>query len=288
MPHWPPACYAAGMKWAAWLAALLLTPMISLAASSVPNPFTDFWTFLFENRLFLYQSPNEQGYVLRIRPILPARLNKKWTLISVPIFRIGTLPKKEPNGYVDRFAGFGDLDYGALLTTNDENRLKLALGPWVTAPTGSNPTLSLGRWLAGPALGAAYFDSDWLASVLFVQEWPISGAVSGAEKPATSLFTAYSMFTRNLSDGWQIGTTPELFVFWDAPSGKKVLFPAGLGAGKTFVRGGELLNIFLEAKYYWVRPEAYSATWLIELRFRFGFQRPGSSIPVTKGAPGEP
>jgi hypothetical protein len=60
---------------------------------------------------------------------------------------------------------------------------------------------------------------------------------------------------------------PSMQVDWTESSGNKVLFPVGLGFGKTVHIGGFPVQLWVEADYYAVRPDDLSAPrWGIDIQ----------------------
>ena len=92
------------------------------------------------------------------------------------------------------------------------------------------------------------------------QWWSIGG-----DSPATSRFDLQYQVMRSLPDGWQIGTTPDIFVDWKAEDGEKLTLPVGLGVYKVLPFESVPIQVGGEVLYSVVRPSLVGETWV----FRF-------------------
>ena len=73
-------------------------------------------------------------------------------------------------------------------------------------------------------------------------------------------------FVRTLPNGWTVGTNPNMFVDWEAPSGNKVSFPVGLQVGKLRKLGPMPVKFDLQVQYYAVHPQVYGSKWNVQLQ----------------------
>jgi hypothetical protein len=78
--------------------------------------------------------------------------------------------------------------------------------------------------------------------------------------------STYYSFVYFFSNGWSVGTNPNLLVNWEASRGNKVTFPVGLQVGKLVKLGHMPVKFDVQAQYYPVHPELLSPKWNIQLQ----------------------
>ncbi|MEM5458114.1 hypothetical protein VSR69_25185 [Paraburkholderia phytofirmans] len=177
---------------------------------------------------------------LLLRPTVPVGPN---SLIGVPqIFR-GTVPlstRPDPSGGYN--TGLGDLNLFDIFLLS-EGDVQLGVGPLVTMPTATDPSLGTGKWQAGLAAVAVSATRARLIGGLVQWQHSFAGQSS---RPTTQSLTAQPFGIFNLPGGWYIRSTG-IWTF-DLQHGSYYI-PVGLGAGKAWKGGSTIYNAFIEPQY---------------------------------------
>jgi hypothetical protein len=74
----------------------------------------------------------------------------------------------------------------------------------------------------------------------------------------------------HFSDGWSVGSSPEITANWIASGGKWTV-PVGGGFGKAFHLGGQAMKLDFNAFYNAIRPKAGNDIWLLQVKLTFQF-----------------
>jgi hypothetical protein len=175
-----------------------------------------------------------------LRPTIPVGPNG---VIPVPeIFRV-TAPistRPDPSGGYN--TGLGDINlFDIFLLSQGETQI--GVGPLVTAPTATDPTLGTGKWQAG--LAAVVVNANKARLIGALVQWQRSFA-GQSSRPTVQSLTAQPFGILNLPDGWYIRSTG-VWTF-DLQRGNYYV-PVGLGAGKAWRGGSTIYNAFMEPQY---------------------------------------
>jgi hypothetical protein len=175
-----------------------------------------------------------------LRPTVPVGPNG---VIPVPeIFRM-TLPistRPDPNGGYN--TGLGDINlFDIFLLSQGETQI--GVGPLVTLPTATDPTLGTGKWQAGLAGVVVNANKARLLGALV--QWQHSFAGQSA-RPTVQSLTAQPFGIFNLPEGWYIRSTGTWT--FDLQHGNYYI-PLGLGGGKAWKSGTTIFNAFVEPQY---------------------------------------
>ncbi|MGF6779598.1 hypothetical protein P3T21_004827 [Paraburkholderia sp. GAS334] len=176
---------------------------------------------------------------LLLRPTVPVAPG----LIGVPqIFR-GTLPistRPDPTGGYN--TGLGDINLFDIFLLS-QGDVQIGVGPLLTMPTATDPSLGTGKWQAGLAAVAVSATKARLLGALV--QWQHSFAGQSG-RPTTQSLTAQPFGIFNLPGGWYIRST-DTWTF-DLQHGSYYI-PVGLGAGKAWKGGSTIYNAFIEPQY---------------------------------------
>ncbi|MDR5763131.1 hypothetical protein [Caballeronia sp. LZ035] len=175
-----------------------------------------------------------------LRPTVPIGPNG---IVPVPeIFRM-TVPistRPDPSGGYN--TGLGDINlFDIFLLSQGETQF--GVGPLVTAPTATDPTLGTGKWQAG--LAAVVVNANKARLIGALVQWQHSFA-GQSSRPTVQSLTAQPFGLFNLPDGWYIRSTG-VWTF-DLQRGNYYI-PVGLGAGKAWRGGSTIYNAFIEPQY---------------------------------------
>ncbi len=276
-----------------------LTPegKIDLEALSkqMDNPLGNLWILWMQNDTITIK-----GFPLRgtqtinatlIQPIMPVPLTKDWlwvnrpvlSLISTPIPNLdtsgfGQFPGLFPEGpsfgalqsqvSTSRKFEFGDMVYMGMLAPAElpdlgKGKLIWGLGPTWTFPTATHDFVGSGKYSVGPAGLLMYMDQEIKAGVI-AQQWVSFAGES--DRPDVSNANIQPLFYYSLPHLWQVGTSPNILVNWEAGSGNKWTVPLGGGVNKTMLLF-EKLPVRFEVDVYYaaIHPDDVGQRWT----FRF-------------------
>ena len=232
------------------------------------NPLASLSLMQFQQNTNWIGLPSSQGEAvqsnLQIQPLLPVSLTDNWNLISRPVLQMyNSTPYVSPTVQEKRVTGFGDtvlafaLSPGRALVGN----WLLAAGPTFILPTATESLIGQKKWQFGPTVAVGYAGQHFLTYV-FTQQWfPIGG--NGKK---TNQMSTYYSFIYFFSNGWSVGTQPQMLVNWEARRDDRVTFPIGLQVGKLRKAGPLPVKFDLMVQYYPVHTEVYSPKWNLQLQ----------------------
>jgi hypothetical protein len=177
---------------------------------------------------------------LLLRPTIPIGPNG---LIGVPqIFR-ATLPvstRPDPSGGYN--TGLGDINLFDIFLLSQEG-VQIGVGPLITVPTATDPSLGTGKWQAGLAAVAVSATKERLLGALVQWQHSFAGQDS---RPAVQSLTAQPFGIFNLPGGWYVRSTGTWT--FDLQQGSYYI-PVGLGGGKAWKSGSTIYNAYIESQY---------------------------------------
>ncbi len=250
-------------------------------ARQISNPISPLWSVTLDQSLAGFDGggvDDEFAYGATLEPVLPVRLNNlglgrfAWskdyhavTGLDIPVVQVTPVAPGQGQGRGSHHkVGFGDVGLASLVAPATHFGVLWGVGPTFILPTASDNALGQGKWQAGPAVLGGYVAEHWTAYALAQQWWSFAG---DGDRERTSQLCLNYVLLGHLPHGWQMGMQPSLEVDWTESSKNKVLFPVGLGFGKTIRIGSLPIQIWLEADYYAVRPDDQTAPrWGIDLQ----------------------
>ncbi|SAK42740.1 hypothetical protein AWB77_00490 [Caballeronia fortuita] len=175
-----------------------------------------------------------------LRPTIPLGPNG---IVPFPeIFRL-TVPistRPDPTGGYN--TGLGDINlFDIFLLSQGETQI--GVGPLITMPTATDPTLGTGKWQAGLAAVAVNANKQRLLGALVQWQHSFAGQSS---RPTVQSLTTQPFVIWNLPEGWYLRSTG-IWTF-DLQHGSYYI-PVGLGGGKTWRSGSTIFNAFIEPQY---------------------------------------
>jgi hypothetical protein len=120
-------------------------------------------------------------------------------------------------------------------------------------PSGTDQSISQGKWAAGPSAVALAIQGKWLYGALVNY---LSSFDGQRDRGAVSQWLIQPFINYNLPDGWYLTMSPIITDNMMAESGQQWTVPVGGGAGKIVKIGKWPWNFQLQAFYNVVRPDA--------------------------------
>ena len=197
------------------------------------------------------------------QPSLPYKLNETTNLFirpAIPVIFSQDVPQ-QGGGFSSEGVDLGDIGFDASLGKNLPGGIVLLGGLAGTIPTATNNSLGLDQWLLGPEAAVAMVRKWGVLGVLVSHQWDIAGE----DDYDTSITGGQYFYAFNLSDGWQINSSPTFSYNHEASSGNKWAFPLGIGASKTSILGGRPWKFGLQYWHYIKSPDNFGPDY--QLRF---------------------
>ena len=146
-------------------------------AKKLANPISDLvsvpFQFNWENKV----GPDKDGVrmVLNIQPVVPFSLSPKWNLIARWI-----MPYIAQPAALGSSSGLGDVVFSTFFSPAAASSLTWGVGPVLTLPMTSDPTLGSGKWSIGPTAVALFKgEGPWVFGALVNQQWSFASASAG-------------------------------------------------------------------------------------------------------------
>jgi hypothetical protein len=163
--------------------------------------------------------------------------------IGVPQLLRATAPistRPDPNGGYS--TGEGDLNVFDIFLLKTDG-VQLGIGPMITAPTADQDELGTGKWQAGLAAIAIDSSPRGLLGALVQYQSSFAG---DSDRPHVESATFQPFVIHNLEAGWYLRSTATWT--FDLKNDTHYI-PLGLGAGKVWKSGTNILNAFIEPQW---------------------------------------
>ena len=238
------------------------------ASKQAANPLASVWLMQFQQNNSWLGMPASGGNRvqsnIQFQPLMSVKLTDDWSLVTRPVLQLfNATPSQDQAGQSNRVTGFGDTAVALALSPGHRlvGNWLLAAGPTFIFPTATDSRIGQDKWQVGPAAAVGYVGKNFVTYV-FPQQW---FSVGGDGRRTRQMSLIYA-FVRTLPNGWTVGTNPNMFVDWEAPSGNKVSFPVGLQVGKLRKLGPMPVKFDLQVQYYAVHPQVYGSKWNVQLQ----------------------
>ncbi len=142
-------------------------------AKKLANPISDLVSVPIQFNWEQNVGPNEQTrFILNIQPVMPFALNEDWNLIARVIVPLVSQPVLFEGGS----PAFGVSDiFTSFFFSPSRSGLTWGVGPAISLPSTTIPTLGTEKWSAGPTAVALKQTGSWTYGALLNQVWSFSG-----------------------------------------------------------------------------------------------------------------
>ena len=124
------------------------------------NPISDLVSVPFQFNWEQGVGPNEQTrFILNVQPVMPFQLNEDWNLIARVIVPLVSQPPLFEGG-ASAF-GVSDILTSFFFSPSKSSGLTWGVGPAVSLPSTTIPTLGTEKWSAGPTAVALKQSGPW-------------------------------------------------------------------------------------------------------------------------------
>ena len=180
------------------------------------NPISDLVSVPFQFNWEQGVGPNEQTrFILNVQPVMPFQLNQDWNLIARLIVPLVSQPPLFQGGSAD--FGVSDILTSFFFSPSTGSGLTWGVGPALSLPSTTIPTLGTEKWSAGPTVVLLKQSGPWTYGVLWNQIWSFSGntARSDVNQMFLQPFVAY-----NTENRWTFTLQSETTANWEADEDK--------------------------------------------------------------------
>lgn len=238
-------------------------------AKAAQNPVADMISLPFQNNFNFNVGPHKQlQNVLNIQPVVPITLNSEWNLITRWITPVIAQPSLTVNG--DSEFGLGDINPSFFFSPKKPTHgIIWGIGPTFVFPTGTDKTLTAGKYSAGPAFVALAIEGPWVVGVLVNNVWSFAGK---SNRSNVNAMTLQPFVNYNLPGGWYLTSSPIITANWTAGQGDRWTVPIGGGFGRVFKIGSQPVNAQLAAYYNVAKPTG-AADWQLRAQVQFLFPK---------------
>src|SRR5215471_7163927 len=143
-------------------------------AKKLSNPISDLVSVPFQFNWEQKVGPLELSqFILNVQPVIPFELNPDWNLIVRIITPFVGQPPLITGGQPD--FGVGDLTTSFFFSPKTKNGFTVGAGPAFVTPSSYQPTISSGKYSAGPTIVALQQSGPWTYGALWNQVWSFAG-----------------------------------------------------------------------------------------------------------------
>jgi hypothetical protein len=148
-------------------------------ARKLTNPVSDLVSVPFQFNWEQNVGPaDETRFVLNVQPVIPFSINQDWNMIARVIVPFVSQPALVEGGA----PAFGVSDVlASFFFSPRAGSLIWGVGPVVSLPSTSFPTLGTGKWSAGPTAVVLKQTGPWTVGALWNQVWSFSGNVERSD-----------------------------------------------------------------------------------------------------------
>jgi hypothetical protein len=194
--------------------------------------------------------------------VLPFKLNEDWALITRTKFPAISQPPKKL--HEDWESGLGNGYTTFFLSPEHGTSFFWGAGPVLYYPSATNKALGVHKWGSGPSVAFLKKDAGpWVWGVVVNNIWSFGGPPNSSDRTNSLLLNPVVSY--HFSNGWSIGTSPNITANWLSKNGHKWTVPIGGGIQKVFRLGEQHMKLAVDAYYNAIRPEAGNDTSLVEV-----------------------
>ena len=184
-------------------------------AKKLTNPVSDLVSVPFQMNWEQGVGPDKlTRFVLNVQPVVPFSLNADWNMIARVIMPFVGQPPL--GGGTQSASGISDV-LTSIFFSPSKSVFIWGVGPAISLPSTSEPTLGSGKWSMGPSVVVLQQTGPWTFGALWNQVWSLAGdpARSDVNQMFLQPFLAYN--TKSL---WTLTVQSETTANWEAPDHK--------------------------------------------------------------------
>jgi hypothetical protein len=149
-------------------------------AKKLSNPISDLVSVPLQFNWEQNVGPAKQTrFILNVQPVMPFTLNEDWNLIARVIVPLVSQPPLFEGG--ESAFGISDILTSFFFSPSSTSGLTWGVGPAVSLPSTTIPTLGTEKWSAGPTVVVLKQTGPWTYGALWNQVWSFSGNANRAD-----------------------------------------------------------------------------------------------------------
>jgi hypothetical protein len=235
------------------------------------NPVADLISIPLQNNFNFGVGPQDKmQYVGNIQPVVPFHATENWNVITRTIVPFVYQPELAP-GVGDVF-GLGDIQFTAFLSPAKPAGFIWGVGPILQMPSGTDDSISQGKWAAGPSAVVLRMEGQWVYGALANY---VSSFAGQSDRGAVSQWLIQPFVNYNMADGWYLVSAPIITANMMADSSDRWTVPIGGGVGRIIRIDKLPVNFSLQGFYNVATPDA-GPDWSI--RFAIQLLLPASLL----------
>ena len=235
------------------------------------NPVANMISIPLQNNFNFGVGPQDKmQYVGNIQPVVPFHATENWNVITRTIVPFVYQPELAP-GVGDVF-GLGDIQFTAFLSPAKPGGFIWGVGPILQMPSGTDDSISQGKWAAGPSAVVLRMEGQWVYGALANY---VSSFAGQSDRGAVSQWLIQPFVNYNMADGWYLVSAPIITANMMADNSDRWTVPIGGGAGRIIRIDKLPVNISLQGFYNVATPDA-GPDWSI--RFAIQLLLPASLL----------
>jgi hypothetical protein len=218
-------------------------------------------------------------FVMNFQPVVPFAIGRDWNLVGRMVLPVVGQPVLFPGG--EATSGVGDVLLSGFFspTKPSDGRRKSGaiwgVGPVISLPSNSEPTLGSGRWSAGPTVVLLKQSGRWTSGGLANHLWSFAGNDERKDVEQTFIqpFVAYATPT-----GVTYSVNSESTASWKAKSGERWTVPVNLTVSKMARFGPFPASYGIGGGYFVDKPTG-GADWKLRMAVTIILPKRGAGRP---------
>ena len=211
----------------------------------------------------------EDSYVMELKPVVPFRLSKDWTLITRTIVPVIQVPDLAPD--INGTTGLGDVNLSLFLSPAKAGPIIWGAGPIVSFPTATEDILGTKKVSVGPTVVALRSQGHWLYGMLVNNLFSVAGP---SARPDVNQMLAQPFVNYNLRRKWYLTSSPVITANWGKQRAERWLVPVGGGVGKIVHFDKMPVNIYTQFFRNAEYPDG-TTHWSARFQMQFLFPKKG-------------
>ncbi|HEX9723284.1 MAG TPA: transporter, partial [Vicinamibacteria bacterium] len=180
-------------------------------AKKLSNPISDLVSVPFQFNWEQGVGPDDQTrFILNVQPVMPFTLNEDWNMIARVIVPLVSQPALFEGGAPA--SGVSDI-LTSFFFSPSKGGLTWGVGPVISLPSTTEPTLGTEKWSAGPTVVALKQQGPWTYGALWNQLWSFSG---NSERNDVNQMFLQPFLAYNTESLWTFTLQSEMTANWEA------------------------------------------------------------------------
>lgn len=192
---------------------------------------------------------DDTRFILNVQPVVPLSISENWNLVSRVILPFVGQPSLAPG--TPAASGLGDV-LASFFVSPKAGKVVWGVGPAISLPSTSEPTLGTGKWSAGPSAVALRQQGRWTYGALVNQLWSFAGNDNRAD---VSQMFVQPFLSYTMPNAVTYSINSESIANWEAPSENRWTVPINLAVAKLATFGPLPASYQVGAGVYVESPE---------------------------------